>query len=139
MRSLILRHRPRWRLALTLAAFGLLGAPLGAQISPGHWMHELHGEGHKGEDPPASRRLTGTVFDAQGRAVPGAIVYLENKHNMALYTYIAGGDGSYRFNNLSPDVDYEVHAEANGRKSGAKTLSSFDSRKRARINLKLKK
>ena len=57
---------------------------------------------------------------------------------MAVKTFIVGQDGSYRFNALSPNVDYEVHAERNGKKSDAKTLSSFDSRKTAYINLKIK-
>ena len=56
----------------------------------------------------------------------------------ALITGVAGQDGTYRFNALSPNVDYEVYAEHNGKRSDAKTLSSFDSRKTATINLKVK-
>ena len=50
-------------------------------------------------------------------------------------TFISEKDGSYRFNALSPNVDYEVYAEYKGKKSGTKTLSSFDSRKQVTINL----
>ena len=56
-----------------------------------------------------------------------------------MITFITGQDGSYRFNNLSPNIDYEVRAESNGRKSQVKTLSTFDTRKQAHINLKLDK
>jgi len=38
---------------------------------------------------------------------------------------------------LAPNVDYEVHAEYKGARSDTKTLSSFDSRKEAIINLKI--
>ncbi len=93
----------------------------------------------KGEDPNLPRNLTGTVFDQEKHAVPGAVVYLKNMRNLAVVTYITGGDGSYRFNNLSPDVDYEVRAEHEGRKSSTRGLSSFDTHKEPHIDLKLGK
>jgi len=55
-----------------------------------------------------------------------------------MQTYVSDDKGNYRFTSLSPNVDYEVHAEYNGKKSDSKTLSSFDSRKVATINLKMK-
>jgi uncharacterized protein YxeA len=87
---------------------------------------------------PQVRSLTGQVMNQQDKPLSGAIVYLKNTKTMAVKTFIAGQDGTYRFNALSPNVDYEVHAEHNGKKSDAKTLSSFDSRKTAYINLKIK-
>lgn len=117
------------RLVLLSAALLLLSALLCAQ---------LHG-GKKSEDLSAPRHLIGIVLDTAHHAASGAVVYLKNKRTLAISTYIAGDDGAYRFNNLSPDIDYEVHAEFNGRKSAIKTLSSFDTHKQARINLKLKK
>src|SRR5581483_8424719 len=87
---------------------------------------------------PQVRTLAGQVMNQDGKPLPDAIVYLKNNKTMAVKTFIAGQDGNYRFNALSPNVDYEVHAEHNGRKSDAKTLSSFDSRKTATINLKIK-
>ena len=93
----------------------------------------------KAEDPNLPRNLTGSVYDQEKRTVPGAVVYLKNMRNLAVLTYITGGDGSYRFNNLSPDVDYEVRAEHQGRKSQTRSLSSFDNRKEPRLDLKLGK
>jgi len=87
---------------------------------------------------PQVRTLMGEVMDQQGKPLPEAIVYLKNNKTMGVKTFIAGQDGIYRFNALSPNVDYEVHAEHHGKKSDAKTLSSFDSRKTATINLKIK-
>ena len=95
--------------------------------------------GGKKDDAAAPRNLTGDVFDKEDRVVPNAIVYLKNTRSLAVVTFITGQDGSYRFNNLSPNIDYEVRAESGGRKSPAKTLSSFDARKQAHINLKIDK
>ena len=84
-----------------------------------------------------SRSLQGQVTE-QDAAVSGAIVYLKNTKTMGVKTYIADKEGMYRFNALSANVDYEIYAEKDGKKSDTKTLSSFDSRKLATINLKLK-
>lgn len=84
-----------------------------------------------------SRLLTGQVVDKSEAAVPNAVVYLKNTKTLAVKTFIADTNGQYRFPALSPNVDYEVYAEHNGKKSDTKTLSSFDSRERAQINLKL--
>lgn len=90
-----------------------------------------------GKDEPSMRTLVGQVVDKGDNPLPNAIVYLKNTKTLAVKTYIAQQDGNYRFHALSPNVDYEVHAELNGKSSDVKTLSSFDSRKEARINLRL--
>jgi hypothetical protein len=46
--------------------------------------------------------------------------------------------GEYYFHGLATDVDYEIKAEANGKTSATKTLSSFDSHPDVNINLQLK-
>jgi hypothetical protein len=43
----------------------------------------------------------------------------------------------YRFPSLSPNIDYQVYAQYQSHKSDTKTLSSFDSRPNAVINLKV--
>ena len=89
-------------------------------------------------DPQAqSRSLNGYVFDKSENPLPNAIVHLKNTKTLAVKTFIAGQDGAYRFHALSPNVDYEVHAELNGKASDTKTLSSFDTRADARINLRI--
>lgn len=84
-----------------------------------------------------SRTLTGTVVDKSDKPVSEAIVYLKNTKTLGVKTYIAQKDGTYRFPELSPNVDYEVYAERNGMKSKAKTLSQFDDRPNATINLQI--
>ena len=85
-----------------------------------------------------TRTLQGQVVNDAEAPLPSAIVYLKNTRTLAVKTFIAEKDGTYRFNALSPNVDYEVYAEKDGKKSDSKTLSSFDSRKQATINLKIK-
>ncbi len=84
-----------------------------------------------------SRTLTGTVMDKSDKPVSEAIVYLKNTKTLGVKTYIAQKDGTYRFPELSNNVDYEVYAEKNGMKSKAKTLSQFDDRASATINLQI--
>lgn len=83
------------------------------------------------------RTLEGFVFGQGDAALPGAVVYLKNTKTLAVKSLYSGDDGSYRFNALSPNSDYEIFAEYQGKRSDTKTLSSFDSRTTARINLKI--
>ena len=70
-------------------------------------------------------------------ALPNAVVYLTNTRTRAVKTYIVGPDGGYRFPALSPNIDYEIYAQFNGRKSDTKTVSQFDNRAQVSINLKV--
>jgi len=90
-----------------------------------------------GDKGPVTRTLTGQVMKDTDAPLPGAVVYLKNTRTMAIRSVISDDHGNYRFASLSPDIDYEVHAEYKGVKSDKKTLSSFDSRTSARINLKI--
>ncbi len=84
-----------------------------------------------------TRILSGTVSDKNGTPIPNAIVYLKNAKTLGMKTYIAQNDGSYRFPELSPNVDYEVYAQKEGKKSSTKTLSQFDDREKPNINLQI--
>ena len=86
---------------------------------------------------PATRTLEGQVMKSSEQPLPGAVVYLKNTRTMTMRTYISDDKGNYRFTSLSPNIDYVVYAEYKGSKSDTKTLSSFDSRETARINLKV--
>lgn len=83
------------------------------------------------------RTLSGRVVTAQDQPLTKAVVYLKNTRTLAIKTYITEPDGSFRFTALSPNVDYEVYAEAQGARSDTKTLSAFDNRKQATITLKV--
>jgi hypothetical protein len=86
---------------------------------------------------PQTRTVQGTVTAADDSLVNGAVVYLKNTKSLQIRSFFTQKDGSYYFHDLSPDIDYELKAEYNGASSGAHTLSSFDTRKLATINLKL--
>ena len=89
----------------------------------------------KGEE--TTRSVTGTVSAADESAVSGAVVQLKNTKTLQIRSFITKDNGAYYFHELSPDVDYELKADYQGASSPTKTLSSFDSRKNATINLKL--
>jgi hypothetical protein len=93
-------------------------------------------QGRKREDPNI-RMVQGTVTDSQGRPVDGAIVQLKNTKNLQVRSFITKDQGSYYFHNLDTNTDYELKAEYQDQVSPVKTLSSFDSRPKPVINLKL--
>jgi hypothetical protein len=85
-----------------------------------------------------TRAVSGVVTVGDAAPAAGAVVYLKNTKSLEVRTFYAKAEtGEYRFSGLSPDVDYELHAEFKGQKSPGKTLSSFDSRKQAVVNLKV--
>jgi carboxypeptidase family protein len=88
--------------------------------------------------PPNTRVIQGTVMDAHGAAVPGAIVLLKDTKTLQIRSYIAQQDGSYRFYGLSTDINYQVRAETAAMTSPTKLVSVFDSKKVIKVNLKIK-
>ena len=89
----------------------------------------------KGEE--TTRSVEGVVTTTDDAPAPGAVVQLKNTKTLQIRSFIAKENGQYYFHELSPDVDYEVKADFQGASSSSKTLSSFDSRKKATLNLKL--
>jgi hypothetical protein len=84
-----------------------------------------------------NRSVKGAVVAADEHSITGAVVQLKNTKTLQVRSFITKDDGTYYFHGLSPDIDYELQADFQGASSGTKTLSSFDSRKEAIINLKL--
>ncbi|HXE06336.1 MAG TPA: carboxypeptidase-like regulatory domain-containing protein [Acidobacteriaceae bacterium] len=91
------------------------------------------------QDANALRTVQGKVVDKSGAGLKGATVYLKDSHTLAVKSYIAADDGSYRFGQLAQNTDYEVWAESGGKKSSVKNISSFDTRKEFDITLKIDK
>jgi hypothetical protein len=87
---------------------------------------------------PTEKSVSGMVTDAAGNPVPGAVVQLKNTKTLQVRSFIAKDMGEYYFHGLSTDVDYELKADSNGKSSGSRTLSSFDSHAEATMNLQLK-
>jgi hypothetical protein len=93
----------------------------------------------KGDSSNDTRTVQGVVSSPEDMPVAGAVVQLKNTKTLQIRSFITQPNGSYFFNGLSTDVDYELKAESQGASSPVKTLSSFDSRKAAVLNLKLSK
>jgi len=87
----------------------------------------------------SERVVTGTVRDADGTPINGAVVQLKDVRSTQVRSFITQTNGSYHFSGLKLDNDYELEAKFNGMTSGWRTLSVFDSRKEPVINLKLDK
>jgi hypothetical protein len=96
------------------------------------------GRGKKNSEA-STRSVEGFVSDDAGKSVAGAAVHLKNTKTLQIRSFITKEDGSYSFQGLGTNVDYELKAEWQGASSDVKTLSVFDSRAKANINLKLKK
>jgi hypothetical protein len=93
----------------------------------------------KGDNNNDTRTVQGVVTSPDDMPVVGAVVQLKNTKSLQIRSFITQQNGSYYFNGLSTDVDYELKAENQGVSSPVKTLSSFDNRKEAILNLKLNK
>lgn len=93
---------------------------------------------NKKDKGPAERTVTGVVSDADGKPISGAVVQLENKKTLQIRSFISKENGEYVFNGLGTDVDYELTARSGQMASQKRTLSSFDTRKSAVVNLTVK-
>ncbi|MBI4892171.1 MAG: carboxypeptidase regulatory-like domain-containing protein [Acidobacteria bacterium] len=83
------------------------------------------------------RNVEGVVQQPDGSAAPRAVVQLKNMKNLQIRSYIANEEGKYQFQGLSMSVDYELTASYNEMASPKRSLSVFDTRLDAVINLKL--
>ena len=94
-------------------------------------------KGDKKKDDGSVRALQGTVKTPDDAPIEAAVVKLKNVKTLQVRSFITKPDGSYSFGGLSTNADYEIWADHQGKSSETRTLSVFDSRKIAIINLKL--
>ncbi len=120
------------RAVFSAAMAGIILA-LGALTVPAHGAPQF---GHDSKQK-ATRLLLGKVMDGNDNPLPDAVVYLINTRDRSVKTYIIGPEGTYRFPALQINLDYEVYAELNKRKSHTKTVSQFDNREQVYIDLKI--
>lgn len=116
------------RMRLLIPAVLLLAAVAAAQSGQ---------PAEKSKNQSQLRSLTGQVLGHEDAPLTDAVVYLKNTKTLAVRTFITKDDGQYQFHALAPNVDYEVYAQVKDKKSDTKTLSAFDSRPRANINLRV--
>ena len=84
------------------------------------------------------KTLEGKVFGNGEAVLSGAIIYLQDSKANTIRSFISTQDGSYRFGQISPDIDYSVWAKYKEVKSPTKTISSYDSRRNVTIDLHIK-
>lgn len=105
-------------------------------LSAGPWCAHLQAQ--KSEDT-TTRTVEGKVTNSENQPVTSAVVQLKNTKTLQIRSFITQEDGTYHFAGLGADVEYQLKADRDGASTSWKTLSIFNSKKTAIINLKLKK
>jgi hypothetical protein len=91
------------------------------------------------EDKSRLRDLKGAVKDESENLVEGAVVKLKNSRTGKVVEYITKKDGTYLFYDLNMDTDYDLTVVRDGFVDAKKTLSKYDSRKPATLNVQIER
>jgi hypothetical protein len=86
----------------------------------------------------STKTLQGTVLSSGDTPISGAIVYLQDGKTNSIRSFISTADGSYHFGQLATDTDYQIWARYKNVKSDTKGVSSYDSRSKVVITLRIK-
>ncbi len=89
------------------------------------------------KEKKVSRTVTGVVLDQDENGIVGATVQLTDLHTGKKIAVVTEEGGHYQFSDLEPSHDYEVQATFKGASSETRKYSSFDSRNRLVLNLKI--
>lgn len=76
-------------------------------------------------------------MDREGQPLPRAVVQIEDLSSLQIRSFVTQGDGCYYFFELSGDRYYKLSARYRRVWGPSRTLSAFDSRKMAIVNLKV--
>lgn len=95
---------------------------------------------HAGAEPAQgnSKTVQGKVLSSKDTPISGAVVYIEDGKTNSIRSFISTADGSYHFGQLATDTDYQVWARYKNVKSDTRGISSYDSRPKIIINLRVK-
>lgn len=86
---------------------------------------------------PNIRNVQGVVTLPDGAPAEGAVVQLKNLKTLQVRSFITQEKGAYQFQNLPTSIDFELRADFKEFASSARSLSVFDKRLDAIVNLKL--
>jgi hypothetical protein len=95
------------------------------------------GLGLAAKEKKISKTVTGLVMDKDENGISGAAVELTDLQTGKKVTIVSEEGGRYKFSDLQPTHDYELQAKNQGLESEPRKVSSFDSRNRLVINLKI--
>jgi hypothetical protein len=107
-------------------------------IVPGASLASGQSRKEKAEEA-AKRSVEGVVTNEGDANVENAIVQLKDMKTLQVRSFVTQAGGKYHFHGLSINKDYELKAEFQGASSKTRTLSVFDQRKKAILDLKLEK
>src|SRR5579862_6735155 len=99
-----------------------LGLAMALLLVPGLFAEK------KDKEDPNTRMVQGAVMDVTGNPVEGAVVQIKNMKTLQVRSFITQKDGTYHFQGLNTNVDFELKALTSGAASPTRTLSTFDSR-----------
>ncbi len=111
--------------ALTLASFSLSAICL------------LQATTASAQHGPVQRTVDGVVQNNAGGSVKGAVVYLKDTKSLSVKSFVSTDAGTFHFSQLSPDTDYDVWAELQGKKSKTRSISQFNSKTQFTYTLKI--
>lgn len=80
--------------------------------------------------------VQGVVKDKDENPIPKAIVELKDLRTAKTVAFITKQDGSYYFDDLALDKDYELRALNQGQATVVKSLRALDTRKKVTLNFK---
>lgn len=122
--------RASWLGAIACGLFALGAIPSGSRwalSAPSAWGQNI-----------GDRTVSGTILNESSQPVVGATVFLKNEKTKSIRSYISTANGHFHFAQVEMNVDFDLWAEQNGKKSATKTVSSWDDRKEFISDLKLK-
>lgn len=85
----------------------------------------------------ATRQIGGVVRDAKDNAVAGAVVTLTNKENKQGLSVVTDSTGRFVFDDCKRNVDYELRAEFQKKKSPVRLVSVYNTVSKPFIELRL--
>jgi hypothetical protein len=111
------RHAGRWAIRPRLARVATAFVMMFAQFSA--WT------------------VKGVVVDHRGRPTGDAVIQAEGLISLQIRSFVTENDGRYHFLDLNSDRDYKLQARYDGAWGSARTLSAFDHREEATVNIRV--
>jgi Carboxypeptidase regulatory-like domain len=84
------------------------------------------------------RVVSGAVLDTASAPITGATVFLKNLKTKSIRSFTSDAKGRFQFTQVNMSEEYDLWAEKDGKRTGTKTVSSWDARKEFECELKMK-